>query len=99
MRLTRGRIFLRAALLWAGGGWALWWAWRTQARARALEGAGQALHLRLALVYALVGALAVLTGLTAALAARRRPHRHTLRLRQPPGDGSPPQGEGPGPAA
>lgn len=97
MRLSRGRILLRAALLWAGGGWALWWAWRTQGRARALPGAERALHGRLALVYALVGALAVLTGLVAALAARRRPRRHTLRLGEPPAGGGSPPPSGPAP--
>ncbi|HET6921505.1 MAG TPA: hypothetical protein VFI16_00025 [Anaeromyxobacteraceae bacterium] len=99
MRLSRGRVLLRAALLWAGGGWALWWAWRTHGRAGALDGAGRALLDRLALVYALVGALAVLTGLVAALAARRRARRHTLRLGAPaPGEGAPasPDGGGPG---
>jgi hypothetical protein len=88
VRLSRGRVLLRAALLWAGGGWALWWAWRSHGRAQALQGAGRALHDRLALVYALVGALAVLTGLVAALGARRRVRRHTLRL-ESPGGGAP----------
>jgi len=93
VRLSRGRVLLRAALLWAGGGWALWWAWRSHGRARGLElqGAERALHDRLALVYALVGALAVLTGLVAALATRRRVRRHTLRLGEPSaGAGAPP---------
>ncbi len=101
VRLSRGRVLLRAALLWAGGGWALWWAWRTYGRAGALAGPERALHQRLALVYALVGGLAVLTGLVAALATRPRPRRHTLHLdrRGPPGGGaaSPPAGEGPVP--
>lgn len=89
MRLSRGRVLLRAALLWAGGGWALAWAWRGHVRARALEGAARALAERLALVYALVGALALLTGLAVALLTRRRPRRHTLHLGGPPGDGGP----------
>lgn len=91
VRLSRGRVLLRAALLWAGGGWALWWAWRSHGRARALPGPERALHDRLALVYTLVGALAVLTGLVAALATRERPRRHTLHL------GGPRTGEGPSP--
>ena len=99
MRLSRGRVLLRAALLWVGGGWALWWAWRSHGRAGALQGAERALHHRLALVYALVGALAVLTGLVAALSARGRPRRHTLRLGAPPGEGPapppPPRGGSP----
>jgi hypothetical protein len=102
VKLSRGRVLLRAALLWAGGGWALWWAWRAHGRARALPGPEQALQERLALVYGLVGVLAILTGLVAALAARPRPRRHTLHLR---GGGRPPSGarrlpgggEGPGP--
>ncbi len=89
MRLSRGRLLLRAALLWTGGGWSLWWAWRSHGRARALQGAEQALHDRLALVYALVGALAVLTGLVAALSARRRVRLHTLHLGDRPGGGGP----------
>ena len=98
VKLSRGRVLLRAALLWAGGGWALWWAWRSRARARDLPGAERALHDRLALVYALVGALAVLTGVVAALAARPRRRRHTLHLGEPPAGIAPPSGgEGQGP--
>ncbi len=98
MRLSRGRILLRAVLLWVGGGWALWWAWRSHSRARTLEGADRLLRDRLALVYALVGALAILTGLVAALALRRRPRRHLLHLRGPrgPESGEPPPGQRPG---
>jgi hypothetical protein len=81
-------------LLWAGGGWALWWAWRSHGRARALQGAERVLHDRLALVYALVGVLAILTGLVAALAVRRRVRRHTLQLGGQPGD--PPEGQASG---
>ncbi|HEU4383184.1 MAG TPA: hypothetical protein VFR85_06715 [Anaeromyxobacteraceae bacterium] len=100
VKLSRGRVLLRAALLWAGGGWALWWAWRGHERARDLPGAERALHDRLALVYALVGALAVLTGVAAAFMARPRRRRHTLHLGGPPGDAaSPPSGgEEPGPS-
>jgi len=98
VRLSRGRVLLRAALLWAGGGWALWWAWRSHGRARALPGAERALHHRLALVYGLVGVLAILTGLVAALSARRRPRRHTLHLGAPAGgDGVPPAPDRGGP--
>lgn len=96
VRLSRGRILLRAALLWAGGGWALWWAWRTHARARTLQDAARLLHDRLALVYALVGTLAVLTGLVAALSLRRRPRQHLLHLGGPP-DRRPPSGGRAGP--
>ncbi len=98
MRLSRWRVLLRAILLWAGGGWALWWAWRSHGRARTLQGAERLLNDRLALVYALVGALAILTGLVAALAVRRRVRRHTLRLGGPPGEppGGPPGGPAPG---
>ena len=97
VRLSRGRVLLRAALLWAGGGWALWWAWRSHGRARDLPGAERALHDRLALVYALVGGLAVLTGVVAVMATRPRARRHTLHLGGPPGrDGeAPPGGAGP----
>ncbi len=99
VRLSGGRVLLRAALLWAGGGWALWWAWRSHGRAQALQGAGRALYDRLALVYALVGALAVLTGLVAALAARPHPRRHTLRLGEPSAGGGPSAEPPRGPAA
>lgn len=88
MRLSRGRVLLRAGLLLLGGGYMLWRAQEARRLARLLPPATSVLQSRLALVWALVGALAIVTGLgvLAMLRPRRRPK--TLQLRErPPGDG------------
>jgi hypothetical protein len=89
VRLSRGRVLLRSALLFAGGGFMLWRAREARGLARLLQGADALLTTRIALVEALVGALAVLTGLAALLSLRSRPRRQTLQLE----GGAPPAGE------
>ncbi|GEJ56271.1 hypothetical protein [Anaeromyxobacter diazotrophicus] len=85
MRLSRSRVALRAALLAAGGGFMLWRAAEARRAARALEGGEAALASRMALVWALVGALALLTAAAAALALRPRRRQKSLRLDDLPG--------------
>ena len=80
---------LRVGLLAAGGGFMLWRALEGRRAASTLEGSGAVLASRLALVWALVGVLALVTAATAALSLR--PHRRggTLRLGARAGDGAP----------
>ncbi len=79
--LSRGRVLLRVVLLLGGGAFMIWRAFEARAVARLLAGPDALLQRRLALVEGLVGALAVLTGIAALLAARPRPRRHTLHLK------------------
>ncbi len=83
MQLSRGRVLLRAALLLGGGAWMLWRAWGAHAASERLPAADALLTGRIALVEALVGALAVLTGVVALSSLRPRARRRTLRLRDP----------------
>jgi hypothetical protein len=87
VRMSRGRVLLRAALLLGGGGVMLWRAVEARRVSRLLSAADAALQDRVALVEGLVGLLAVLTGLAALLALRPRRRRHTLHI----------EGEGRGP--
>ncbi len=87
--MSRGRVLLRAALLLVGGAYMLWRALEARRLARLLPVADALLQERLALVWALVGALAVLTGLGALYLLRPRRHRQTLVLDDRP------KGEGP----
>ncbi|BDG08201.1 hypothetical protein [Anaeromyxobacter paludicola] len=87
MRMTLQRVLLRVALLCAGGAFMLWRAAEARRAARLLGGAEATLLQRIALVEALVGALALLTGAAVALSLRRRRPRKLLRL----------GGEGPAP--
>ncbi len=93
MRLSRPRVLLRAALLAVGAGF-MWWrsalAWRAS---RELPGGAGLLQGRLALVFALMGLLALLTA-GAALSALR-PRRRQPTLRFPPPAGPPPPGSNP----
>ncbi len=91
VRMSRGRVLLRAALLLVGGAYMLWRAFQARRLARLLGTADALLQERLALVWALVGALAILTGLGAIYLLRPRKHRRTLVL------GDRPKGEGPSP--
>ena len=96
MRISRGRLLLRVALLLVGGGFMEWRAWETRRTSLALTGADRVLGERLAVVMALVGLLALLTAGVVAWQLRRRERRHSLRLGGPGvsdrGPGHPPSG-------
>lgn len=92
MRLSRPRVLLRAALLVTGAGFMFWKAWQSRAASRALEGAEAALAGRIAVVFALVGLLALLTGAVALASLRRRPRVQTLQLEGLSTPPSPPPG-------
>ncbi len=88
VRMSRGRVLLRAALLLVGGAYMIWRGLHARSLARALPGPDALLQQRLALIWALVGALAILTGLGALYVLRPRQHRKTLSLgHRPPGGG------------
>ena len=94
MRLAPARLLLRSGLLFLGGGFMLWRAWEARAVARLVAAPERVLGERIALVEALVGALAIVTGAAALLSLRRRDRRHSLHL--PPGGRlRPPDGGGP----
>jgi hypothetical protein len=95
VRISRGRLLLRAVLLLVGGGFMLWRAWEARLASRALAGTARLLPERIALVEALVGLLALLTGVAALLQLRRRERRHSLHLRGEAGP--PPPRDAPGP--
>jgi hypothetical protein len=80
VRISRGRLFLRAILLVVGGGFMAWRAWETRGAALSRTGAERVLGERLALVMGLVGALALLTALVVTWQLRRRERRHSLHL-------------------
>jgi len=89
--MSRGRVLLRAALLLVGGAYMLWRAFEARRLARLLAAADAVLQQRLALVWALVGALAILTGLGVLYMLRPRRRRRTLQMgEQPPVAGPPP---------
>jgi membrane protein implicated in regulation of membrane protease activity len=90
VHVSRPRVALRAALLTLGGGFMLWRAFDARRAAQALEGADAALASRMALVWALVGALALVTAAAAALALRPRRRHRSLRLDDLPGGGRAP---------
>jgi len=97
VRISRGRLLLRVALLLVGGGFMAWRAVETRRAALGLTGAERVLGERLALVMGLVGALALLTALVVTWQLRRRERRPSLRLpgtgpTSGPGPGSPPSG-------
>lgn len=88
VRMSRGRVLLRAALLLVGGAYMLWHALQARRLARLLRAADAVLQERLALVWALVGALAILTGLGVLYMLRPRKRRQSLVLGdRPPGEG------------
>jgi len=100
VRISRGRLLLRVALLLVGGGFMAWRALETRSAALRQSGADRVLGERLSLVMALVAVLAILTAGVVAWQMRRRERRHSLHLGGPgvsdPGPGSPPSG---GPSA
>jgi membrane protein implicated in regulation of membrane protease activity len=93
VRLSRSRLALRAALLAVGGGYMLWRALEALRAARALEGPEAALASRMAVLWGLVGALALLTAAAAALALRPRRRQKSLRLDDLRRGGGPPPGQ------
>lgn len=98
MRISRGRLLLRVALLLVGGGFMAWRALETRSAALRQSGADRVLGERLSLVMALVGVLAILTAGVVAWQMRRRERRHSLHLQgagkpaTDPGPGTPPSG-------
>ena len=88
MRLSRPRVLLRAALLAVGGGFMLWRASGSWRSASALAGGEAVLATRLAVVFALVGLLALLAAGVALSSLRPRRRGRSLHLgetRPPPG--------------
>jgi len=83
VRISRGRLLLRAGLLLVGGGYMGWRAWETRRAALTLSGAERVLGERLALVMGLVGLLALLIAIVVAWQLRRRERRHSLHLSEP----------------
>jgi hypothetical protein len=91
VRLSPTRVVVRAALLAVGGAYMVWRAALARSASRGLGGGDALLGSRLALVWALVGALALVTAAAAALSLRPRGRRKTLRLGDVPhADGPPP---------
>lgn len=80
MRLSRPRIALRVALLAVGGTYMLWRALEGRRALETLQGSDAVLASRLALIWALMGVLALVTAATAAFSLRRRRRRGTLQL-------------------
>jgi hypothetical protein len=76
-------VILRGLLLALGGGYMLWRARLSWLAAGELEGGAAALSARLALVFALVGALALVTSGAAFLATRPRRRAAPLGLGPP----------------
>jgi len=95
VRLSPARLLLRSGLLFLGGGFMLWRAWEARAVARLVPAPERVLAERIALVEALVGALAIVTGAAALLSLRRRDRRHSLHL--PPAARPPPRPAGDAP--
>jgi hypothetical protein len=87
VRLSRPRVWIRAALLSVGGGFMLWRAFEAHAAAGGAEGPEAVLLARVALVEALMGALGLLAAAMAVRALRRRPRTHSLHLGDLPGRG------------
>lgn len=96
MRISRGRLLLRVALLLVGGGFMEWRALETRRAALQQAGADRVLGERLALVMALVGLLALLTAAVVAWQSRRRERRHSLHLDGADASGGKVSGPGPG---
>ena len=99
MRLSPARVIVRVALLAVGGAYMVWRALDARSASRGLGGGDALLGSRLALVWALVGALALLTAAAAALSLRPRGRKRTLKLGEVPSAGDPPPGPAPTGAA
>ncbi len=83
---------MRAIFLAAGGIFMLWRAWGARRASREVSGAETLLGSRIALIWALVGVLALLAAGAAVLALRHRAPVKTLRLRDLPGGSDRPGG-------
>jgi hypothetical protein len=83
VRLTKGRVLLRAALLVGAGAFMLWRAAERYQAGAALGADGLTLR-RLALFEALLAALALAFAALVLLALRRRAARRSLGLGRPP---------------
>jgi hypothetical protein len=91
VRLSRPRVLLRVVLLLVGGGYMLVRAAELYRSGRAAgDPAAATLSGRLALVWGLMGLLALLTAASAAWSLRRRRPRKTLRLDDVPRTPGPP---------
>ncbi|HVP66157.1 MAG TPA: hypothetical protein VMT17_02725 [Anaeromyxobacteraceae bacterium] len=92
MRISRGRLFLRAGLLLVGGTFMLVRGCEARRTATDLAGPGRLLAERVGMVEALVGALALATAAAAIFSLRPRKRRHSLHLGgpRPPGGPMPP---------
>jgi threonine/homoserine/homoserine lactone efflux protein len=86
VRISRPRVLLRVALLVAGGFYMLWRAMQAWRASGELEAGAATLQSRLAVLAALIGTLALLTALGAALSLRRRKRGGSLRLGPPRAD-------------
>jgi hypothetical protein len=80
VRLSPTRVLVRVALLTLGGVFMLARAWEAHRAARLVGDSGALLASRVAVVWALVGVLALVTAVGSALALRRRRRRATLHL-------------------
>lgn len=94
MRLSRTRVLLRAALLVIGGGTMAWRAWSSWRSAGTLPGGQAVLASRLAMVFALMGLLALLAAglaLSSLRPRRRGPSLHLGGTRESSGAGEAPR--------
>ncbi|HSN92528.1 MAG TPA: hypothetical protein VLS93_14950 [Anaeromyxobacteraceae bacterium] len=99
MRVSRPRLFLRAVLLAAGGGYMVWHALDLWHGSRGLDPAEALLRQRFALLWALVALVAFVTAAVALFPLRRRAPRRPLHLdrRDAPGPSARPSPGDPGP--
>jgi hypothetical protein len=99
VRLSRPRVALRVALLAVGGAYMIWRGAEARSALGPLGGGEALLGSRLALVWILMGALALLTAAGGALSLRRRPPKRTLRLGDLTGAEAPGEGREGSPGA
>jgi hypothetical protein len=90
VRLSPTRVAVRVALLAVGGAYMVWRAVEARSASTGPGGGEALIGSRLALVWALVGALALLTAAAAALSLRPRRRSKTLHLGDVPRENGPP---------